>query len=223
VVKAVLFDVDNTLIDFAVMKEKCCEAAIDAMISAGLRMNREKALEILYKLYEKYGIEYQRIFQRFLENADKKIDYRIMAHGIIAYRKVKENYLVPYPNTVRTLLKLKKKYKLGVISDAPRIQAWLRLVAIGLDNVFDEVITAADVRRQKTHSAPFIAALRKLNVKPEEAMMVGDRVSRDIVTAKKLGMQTCFARYGAKAYGNEGDSGGADFEIDDIKEVLEIL
>ena len=36
-VKAVLFDVDNTLIDFAIMKEKCCEAAIDAMISAGLR------------------------------------------------------------------------------------------------------------------------------------------------------------------------------------------
>ena len=32
-----MFDVDNTLIDFAIMKEKCCEAAIDAMISAGLR------------------------------------------------------------------------------------------------------------------------------------------------------------------------------------------
>ena len=36
--KAVLFDVDNTLIDFMNMKKKSCEAAIEAMIGAGLKM-----------------------------------------------------------------------------------------------------------------------------------------------------------------------------------------
>ena len=42
-IRAVLFDLDNTLIDFMTMKRKSCEAAVDAMISAGLRMPKRRA------------------------------------------------------------------------------------------------------------------------------------------------------------------------------------
>ena len=77
-IKAILFDMDNTLIDFMTMKRKCCEAAIDAMISAGLKMKRKKALRLLFELYDKYGIEYQQIFQKFLESTGGKIDYKIL-------------------------------------------------------------------------------------------------------------------------------------------------
>ena len=48
-IKAVLFDVDNTLIDFMKMKRACCEAAIDAMIDAGLNMSKKDALKVLYR------------------------------------------------------------------------------------------------------------------------------------------------------------------------------
>ena len=44
-IKAVLFDLDMTLIDFMKMKNMACTEAIDAMIDAGLKMNREKALK----------------------------------------------------------------------------------------------------------------------------------------------------------------------------------
>ena len=50
-IKAILFDLDNTLIDFMRMKEKSCESAIDAMILAGLKTNKKKATEELFKLY----------------------------------------------------------------------------------------------------------------------------------------------------------------------------
>ena len=42
-IKAVFFDIDNTLIDFMTMKHKSCEAAINAMIAAGLKVERKKA------------------------------------------------------------------------------------------------------------------------------------------------------------------------------------
>jgi len=58
-IKAILFDLDNTLIDFMKMKHECCKVAIDAMIKAGLKVEKKKALQILYKLYDEYGIEYQ--------------------------------------------------------------------------------------------------------------------------------------------------------------------
>ena len=54
-------------------------------------------------------------------------------------------------------------------------------------------------------------------------MMVGDRIPRDIVNAKNLGIKTCFARYGAKAYNLDVEPSGADFEIENIKELLNIL
>ena len=72
-IKAILFDLDNTLMDFFRLKKNCCNAAIDAMISAGLKINKRKATKLLFQLYDKYGIEYDKIFQKFLERTEEKI------------------------------------------------------------------------------------------------------------------------------------------------------
>ena len=229
VIKAILFDLDNTLIDFMTFKQKSCEAAIDAMLAAGLNLKREEALKILLELYGKHGIEEQHIFEKFLNKAKGKVDYRVVAKGVLAYRKAKDAYLKPYPNTIPTLIQLKQKYKLAIISDAPRLNAWMRLVSMNLDDFFDIVITAGDVRKTKVHAAPFKAALNALKLKPEEALMVGDRIQRDVNTAKSLGINTCYARYGDvsfsggfhKSPSKKGES-GADFEIEDIKELLDL-
>jgi len=224
-IKAILFDLDNTLIDFWKMKKKSCEAAIDAMISAGLKMERKKAIEMLFSLYKEVGIENQKIFEKFLKKSSGKVNYKILAHGIIAYRRMKVTYIYPYPKTIPTLLELKKKYKLAIISDAPRINAWMRIVELGIDDFFDVIITAADVRKQKNNAAPFNAALKELKVKPEEAIMVGDRIKRDIITAKNLGIHTCYARYGRYAEEKPALRGksGADFEIDEIGELIGVV
>jgi FMN phosphatase YigB (HAD superfamily) len=42
-IRAVLFDLDNTLVDFVKMKEESCRAATKAMINIGLKMNEEEA------------------------------------------------------------------------------------------------------------------------------------------------------------------------------------
>ncbi len=225
-IKAILFDLDNTLVDFMTMKIRCCEAAIDAMLSSGLNMEREDALKILFDLYEIHGIEQQHIFEKFFNALGGKIEYKYIAHGIVAYRKAREHYLKLYPRVVPTLLALKKNYKLAIVSDAPILQAHMRLVMLNIDDFFDVVVTAADVRKQKTTAAPFNAALRELGVKPNEAMMVGDRVERDVNTAKKLGLRTCYARYGERRIGKtpkEKGKSGADYELEDISELVEIM
>jgi len=220
VIKAILFDLDNTLIDFMRMKEKSCESAIDAMILAGLKTNKKKATEELFKLYDKYGIEYRNIFEKLLKKINGEVDYRIVTYGIVAYRKLRESYLSAYLGTRPVLTKLKKKYKLAIVTDAPRRNAWFRLVALRIDQYFDVVVTSGDVRRRKNVATPFNHALKKLGVKPEEALMVGDRIARDIDTPKKLGIKTCYARYGDLKPVKKGKS-GADFEINDIGELVE--
>ena len=221
-IKAILFDIDNTLIDFFKMKEKSCEAAVEAMISKGLNMNKQEAMKEIYKIYEKRTMEYRDVFGKITKKANDKIDYKIMASGVLAYRKAKEKYLVTYPGVIPTLRELKKKYKLAIVSDAPSMKAWTRLISTDIDKFFDVIITKSDVKKQKNSFVPFNAALKRLNIKPEEAIMIGDRIERDIHTAKKLGIRTCLARYGMKNPPQRGKS-GADFEIDDVRELVKVV
>lgn len=232
-IKAVLFDLDNTLIDFMVMKRGCIEAAVSAMIKAGLKLPKKKALRILYSLYDRYGIEYSKIFQKFLEQTNSRVDYRILAAGIVAYRKAQPKFMQPYKKAVPTLQKLKRKgLKLAIVSDAPRLKAWMRLTELKIKKYFDVVVAHGDVSERKPSKMPFrkaLASLKKLkslkSLKPEEVLMVGDWPARDIVGAKRLGIRTCFARYGyqfGKSIPKKGKS-GADFEIENIGELTKIL
>ena len=218
--KTVIFDLDNTLIDFMTMKKLSCSAAISAMIDAGLNVSKEKAVKELFSLYDMYGLEEKKIFQKFLKKVAKKIDYEILASGIVAYRRVRAGFLEPYPHVSEVLFELKRRsIKLAIVSDAPRLKAWIRLVSMKINHLFDVVVTFDDTKEFKPSTVPFKLAFKKLKIKASECLMVGDRPERDIQGAKKLGMLTCFAKYGnPTAKGSE-----ADYEIDDIKELLEIV
>jgi putative hydrolase of the HAD superfamily len=219
-IKAVIFDLDNTLVDFMKMKNLSCEAAIDAMIGAGLKVEHEKAIKALFKLYDKYGLEEKAIFQKFLKKVTGKIDYKILASAIVAYRRVRTGFLEPYPNVDYILLKLKDKgIKIGIVTDAPKLKAWIRLASIKLSNYFDVFVTFEDTKQHKPSKLPFLAALKKLDLKAEQCLMVGDWPERDIKGANDIGMKTCFARYGNPKI----KKSNADYEINDIRALLNIV
>jgi putative hydrolase of the HAD superfamily len=219
--KAVLFDLDNTLIDFMTMKRRSCEAAISAMIDAGLNMDKDEAYKKLFELYEEHGIENQRIFQKFLRKVTGKVDYRILARGITAYRRVQAGYLEPYPRVRSTLIALKEKgLILGIVTDAPRMRAWLRLTEMGLSDFFNVVITLDDTGVAKPNELPFKAALRAIGAKPEEILFVGDNPIRDIAGAKNLGMKTALAKYG-QIFQNSKYK--ADYELNSFSDLISII
>ena len=62
-----MFDLDNTLIDYAKMKKHSVSAAVDGMIDAGLKIDKKKSMNLIYELFDKYGMEYHKIFQTFLK------------------------------------------------------------------------------------------------------------------------------------------------------------
>ncbi len=220
-IKAIIFDLDNTLIDFMRLKKSSIDAAVTAMISAGLKMSKDEATKALFELYNTYGIEYQEIFQRFLEKTNKAVDYRILAAGIVAYRKLQSGLLEPYPKVMHTLMKLKEKgLKLAILSDAPRLKAWIRLTEMRLADFFDVVIAFEDTGKTKPSREPFIKVLKELGMGAGECVMVGDWPERDVRGAKAAGIMTVFARYGAT---KDIKDSGADYEINGIEEVLGVV
>ena len=220
-IKAVLFDLDNTLVDFRVMKDHACDAAIRAMIDSGLNLDQKDATKLLFELYEKYGIEDQLIFNKFIKHVTGKVDYRMLANAIVAYRKMKQSFVVPYPHVRTTLIKLKEAgVKVGIVSDAPRLSAWIRLAEMNLTDFFDVVITLGDSKKFKPFPTSFKKALRQLNLEPENVLFVGDNPERDVKGAKLLGMHTCLATYGQVFFSEKNK---ADFEIKSIEELVEIV
>ncbi|MDI6804463.1 MAG: TIGR02253 family HAD-type hydrolase [Bacteroidota bacterium] len=220
-IRAVVFDLDNTLVDFMAMKRQAINGAVDAMIDAGIGLQKVEIHQRIDAIYQERGIEFQKVFDELLYDIFQKVDYKILSAGIIAYRRAREAALVPYPHVYMTLIELAKMgLKLAVISDAPSREAWLRLCYLNLHHIFDCVVTFDDTGERKPSPVPFQKVLEMLNVKGGDAIMIGDWAERDMVGAAKVGMKTVFARYG-NTFGTI--ESGADYDVNDIQELIEIV
>jgi len=71
----------------------------------------------------------------------------------------------------------------------------IALRRVGLEQYFDVILTSVDVGFEKPDEKIFLTALKALNVQPEEAMMVGNRVSKDILGGNQVGMKTILFRW----------------------------
>lgn len=203
--RAVLFDLDNTLLDFMRMKRLASDAAARAMIRAGADFDFDavEAGDILFGAYVA-DIEGDKVFERFLKEhhrqriglSQHQVD-KITAAAVNAYLEAKRLHLEAYPTVQRTLLELARRgLKMGVVTDAPRFKAYQRLDAAGLTDFFDFVLTSTDHGEHKPHERPFTEALELLEMRPQEVLMVGDWPERDMDGAKGVGMKTAWASYG---------------------------
>lgn len=204
-VRAVLFDLDNTLVDFLRMKRTASDAAARAMVAAGadFPFSADEAGDILFGDYTA-NLESDTVFADFLRKHHRQklglsqhhVD-RITAHAVNAYLKAKMLQTEPYPGVRRALLALVRRgIRLGVLTDAPRFKAYQRLESAGLVDFFDFVLTFTDSGERKPHGKPFRAALDLFGLAPPEVLMVGDWPEKDMAGAKAVGMRTAWAAYG---------------------------
>ena len=84
-IKGVIFDLDNTLLDFMKMKEVAVKSAIRGMIEAGLEIDEVKSFKDIISIYEEFGWENQKVFDVFLDKSIGYVDNKFLAAGIVAY------------------------------------------------------------------------------------------------------------------------------------------
>ena len=130
---------------------------------------------------------------------------------------------VPYPGTLEALRELKKNYKLGVIANQPpKLEESLN--ERGFEGIFDRVFGSDDLGMDKPEHRFFLHAMSEVGCKPEEAVMVGDRIDNDIIPSKELGMHSVRVRTGYFAADTaKNDAERADAEIDSLTELAEAI
>ncbi|WP_456365391.1 TIGR02253 family HAD-type hydrolase [Thermococcus sp.] len=209
--EAVFFDIDGTLLTEMPLIELFLPQVYE-MLSKKLGIDRESARERFLR----------EIFSRrdTYDWHDWNFFFRLFGLGM-DYAELMKRYpykLRVYPDTVPTLEWLKDEgYKLGVITSGPEYQR-LKLELAGLSGYFDVIVTREDVKAIKPEPKIFLHALEALNVRPGEALMVGDSLSQDVYGAKNVGMTAVWIN-------RDGEPGYhmADYEIRTLHELRKIL
>ncbi len=238
--RAVLFDMDNTLFDFVAAKLAACREIL-AYLEKVNRREREEGGERKGGGKEaKAGAEGE-LFRYFLRGIHGFEDYENIRDYMQeknlftppAYSKCCEIYekeklenLELYPGVRATFDELDKlDLKLAVITDADSAHARARLEKVGLLDSFELMVAADMTGRKKPDPEPFLLALRNLGVKPGETLVVGDNLMRDIAPARKLGLHTAYAAYGDwKEWRKPGETSQAfDFRLNAFPELLHYI
>lgn len=100
-----------------------------------------------------------------------------------------------YPDAEECLSRLHRHYKIGIIANQS-YGSKERLRRFGILEYIDLIVASAEEGVAKPDRRIFERALERAGCKPEEAVMVGDRLDNDIVPANGIGMFTVWIRQG---------------------------
>jgi putative hydrolase of the HAD superfamily len=187
--KAVFFDIDDTLFDTSGFAKLARKAALNMMIDAGLPLSSTEAYKLLREIIGQKGSNYDKHFNVLTKTVFGEEKPLLISLGMINYHNVKFALLRPFPETISTLINIKAKgYQLGVISNGITIKQWEKLIRLGIYPFFDEVVTSDEVGFEKPHGRIFEVALNRMGCSAENSVMIGNKFTEDIMGAVNAGM-----------------------------------
>ncbi len=227
---AIFFDIDDTLFSTSVFAEKARRAAIDAMIAAGLRADRETCLrelrEVIAEFSSNYGHHFERLLQRLPDDAVEGLNRSVLtAAGVVAYHETKWREFQVYDDVYDVLRWLSDRDLLcGVISAGLGIKQAEKLIRLRLVEFLtpSAIFFTEDVGINKPNPKLYRDALARLGLAPERTMYVGDNPLHDIDPANDCGIITVRSRRSGKYADVQGVT-EPNWEIRDFYELRMLL
>ncbi|GAB6947974.1 HAD-IA family hydrolase [Vulcanisaeta sp. JCM 16161] len=231
-VKALLFDYDDTIMDVSEARSYARQ-----VIAHELSLITNFSVEHILGIIRNIEIRMESIGQ-----FDRRIWFREVVKTLgVEFGSDEINRLVKiywdswrsksrlFPDVMPTLGELRRcGLRLGIVTNTdgePGLKRD-RIRKDGVYELFDVIVVAGDdTSHVKPHPEPFIRALQILNMRGNEAIYVGDRISTDVPGAKAVGMYTgIIDRYNNIVPGfNEYGNSGPDFVIHSLLELLQML
>jgi putative hydrolase of the HAD superfamily len=216
-VRAVIFDLDGTLLDR--------ESSIEQFIY-GQYDRFDRHLSHIPKIdYANRFIEVDclghvwkdKVYQTLV--AEFNID-RISWQELLAdYESQFQFHCVPFPFLIEMLDTLKQRgYLLGIITNGRGEFQKSAISGLGIQNYFDVILISEVEGTRKPQPEIFQQAMNQLGVAPENSFFVGDNPKADIEGAKNVKMRTIWKRNSHWL-----DAKKADATIDELSEILSIV
>lgn len=226
-IKAILWDVDGTLLDFEAQEEaairKCFEIfelgeCTDEMLKEYSTINAS-----YWPRMEKGELTKQQVLvYRFVEFFEKhEIDTSIAEKFNETYQEKLGETIRFMPNGREVVTNLRGKVIQCAATNGTKVAARKKLRLSMLDQLFDHIFISEEVGFEKPRIEYYNVIFDTLKgIKPEEILMVGDSLTSDIRGGNNAGIKTCFFNPERKPYTTDLR---IDYEIVNLNEVLDVL
>lgn len=183
--KAILFDLDGTLLDSVAVILKSFREVFEAM---GLPFDEgfvRRHVGVPLRVQGKFfGGERA---QEFVER------YKVIYKG---YHHLDHQL---FPGTIEMLDAVRESgCRTAVVTSKSTPSAHRTTQGAGIADKFDAIVTADDVTHPKPHPEPLLRGVEMLGVTPREAIYVGDALS-DVASARDAGLQMAAVSWGARS------------------------
>lgn len=204
--KAVLFDLDDTLFSTTKFAGKARRAAVRAMVETGLDVPEEDVLreldEVITEFSSNYDHHFDKLLQRMRPSALEHLNSAvIVAAGVVAYHNTKIAELAPFDDVYPLLEGLRSAgIRTGIITHGWTVKQAEKIIRLGLLPYLDPqaIFISDQIGISKPNPKLYLTVLNDLALAPQEVMYVGDNLANDIAPPKSLGMLTTWARRAAK-------------------------
>ncbi|HEC78549.1 MAG TPA: HAD family hydrolase [candidate division WOR-3 bacterium] len=186
-IKAVIFDLDGTLYQSTVIREKFAEAAY-LTLSRFQKITLADARKLIETRRDELGkktgagVPYTLVLKSF------GVPIEFWHRENINYFDPRK-YLSRDKRLIESLVRLKEQYKLAVLTNNNLVQSERTLEALGITNLFCRIFTYNTYKLLKPDITFFKKAAEDLQVIPGECLFVGDRYDVDLEPALSLGMK----------------------------------
>lgn len=185
--QAIIFDIDSTLYTNAAYAFE----QVDCQVREFARQRGITAEEA-----RKMVADYRKKFAREHNGSKVSLGNTLLAFGAPISQSVEwrrallepADFLSKDEKLIQTLNQLQKKYKLICVTNNPVLPARKTLDAIGISQFFPEIVGLDTCLKSKPAVEPFMTAVERLGVKPEQCLSIGDRYDMDVALPLELGM-----------------------------------
>lgn len=224
--KYILFDADDTLLDFKKDEENAVKALFQeyGIAPTPLLIERYSAINLsLWKQFERGEITKKDI-------TDRRFTYLLKEMNIdgdgIEYDKNYRRHLseggIKITDADIVCKKLKEKgYQLFIVTNGIESIQTKRFAKSGLEKYFDGVFISEKMNTQKPKKEYFDIVFNEIgSLSKSEYLIVGDSLTSDITGGKNAGIDTCWCNFGNKENNSEVMP---DYTIKSLIELLELL
>jgi HAD superfamily hydrolase (TIGR01549 family) len=207
-IRAVIFDMDGTLID---SKEFICRA-MEAVLSAqGIAVTRDQLATVT-------GRPVQAMYTELAPHLDPTTLEKQHRH----HHEQNMHLLAEYEGVHETLRRLLgRRLKLGIFTGFDR-QTYDRLMQFDLTDYFESVIESTKYKKHKPEPEGLLLCMSGLDVKPEATIYVGDGIS-DILAGKAAGVTATIGITHGFGTRETLQAAGADYIIDSLGELVGVI
>ena len=215
-IKAVLFDLDGTLLNR------------DESVKVFITRQYERLIDFLGHIPKsEYVARFIELDKRGYVWKDKVYEQLVNQYKIVGITReaLLQDYMngfkdncIPFPNLVSTLEELRRNnLLLGMITNGRGQFQMDNIEALGIKKYFDAILVSEWEGVKKPDPQIFKRALEQMNVLPHECVFVGDHPDNDVKAAQNVGMKGIWKKDW------QWKNVDADFIVDDLGELPKII